>query len=336
MNPFYPRVSAAVLVAVVLSAGAHAADLKGVTLGTWISGPKITPADLVGKVVIFEYWGINCPPCLANIPHISELAALAEPDRLLVVANQCQGPGSTAAVWTEKQGTGKPVVVDGGDLPGRNVSGIPRIFVFDHTGKQVFDGRPGDVDDAMITKLLDAAPGPLVAKGEYVACRAEVAALSAPSGNVASVLKTLRGKRDKGKDPAPAEAARLLDGVQSYLDKKLAAITAARSDDPVNAADVLTRTLARIKGDDLAKPFEALQAELKADKAFQAELAAATKLTLIADAVAHAGLDQVGLTASRKNDALAAVQAIDRLIKTYPDTKAAKAAVALRAKIGGG
>lgn len=179
---------------------------RGVSLGSWVSGPKVQVDDLAGRVVIFEYWGVNCPPCLANIPHISDLAALADADRLLVIANHCQGPGQTAAVWKECKGTDKPAVIEGGNLPGSNLSGIPHIFVFDHTGAQVFDGRPGQVDAAMITKLLDAAPGPMLAAGHFKLCKAEIAALSAKSGNVAASLKSLRGKTEKGKDDVKAEA----------------------------------------------------------------------------------------------------------------------------------
>jgi thiol-disulfide isomerase/thioredoxin len=313
--------------------GLHAADLKGVNLGTWISGPKVSSADLAGKVVIFEYWGVNCPPCRANIPHISELAALADPDRLAVIANHCQGPGRTAEVWKECRGTDKPSVVDGGDLPGSNVSSIPRIFVFDHNGTQVFDGSPGEVDDAMITKLLDAAPGPLVPKGDYHLCKAEIAALSAKSGNVAATLKSLRGKSEKGKDDVKAEAASLLEGVQMYLDKKMAAIVAARTTDPVLAATILNKVLGQVKGDDLGKPFEALLAELKADKAFQAELAAAEKLAAIQAAISKAGLDQGDIPSGKKKDAVAAVQALDSLIKAYAETKAAITAKSIRAKL---
>jgi thiol-disulfide isomerase/thioredoxin len=83
------------LAALSLGIAAQAAELKGVDLGTHLSGPRLTAADLSGKVVIFEYWGVNCPPCVANIPHVSELAAVASPEVLAVIANHCQGPGRT-------------------------------------------------------------------------------------------------------------------------------------------------------------------------------------------------------------------------------------------------
>ncbi len=331
-NPI-PVLCSVILLAWCTVSGAQAAELKGVNLGTWVSGPKVAANDLAGKVVIFEYWGVNCPPCRANIPHISELAALADPDRLVVIANHCQGPGKTAAVWSECKGTDKPSVVEGGELVGSNVNSIPRIFVFDHTGAQVFDGRPGEVNDAMIAKLLDAAPGPMVSKGDFKLCKSEIAALTAKTGNVAGSLKSLRSKSEKGKDDVKAEANALLQGVTAYLDKKMATIVAARAENPVLAATTLSKVLAQIKGDETAKPFEALHADLKADKAFQNELTAADKFSAIQAAVSKAGLEQDDLPAAKKGDLANAVQAIDAFLKAYPTTKAAGLAQSLKSKL---
>lgn len=313
-------------------AGLGAAELKGVNLGTHVSGPKVTLDDLGGKVVIFEYWGVNCPPCRANIPHISELAALADPEQLVVLANHCQGPGRTAAVWKECGGTDKPTVIEAGDLPGSNVTGIPRIFVFDHTGKQVFDGSPGQVDDAMIKKLLDAAPGPLVKAGSYKACAGEAAALKNSDRPVGSVLKALRTKAEKGKPEAQLEAQQLLEGVKSYADRQYAGITADRSTDPVSAWLRVQRLALVLKGDEWGKPFEDLVKELKADKPFMDELKAADGLAAIKAQATKIGLDRGQLPPSRKNEAQAIGQAIDQLGKKYPGTRAAKEAEALKAE----
>jgi len=32
---------------------------------------KIKQTDLIGKVVIINFWGINCPPCIAEIPKLN-------------------------------------------------------------------------------------------------------------------------------------------------------------------------------------------------------------------------------------------------------------------------
>jgi hypothetical protein len=55
------KVFAAALVGLALTGFARAADptLSGVRLGPPISGPKVDMADLKGKVVFLEMWGIH-------------------------------------------------------------------------------------------------------------------------------------------------------------------------------------------------------------------------------------------------------------------------------------
>ena len=72
---------AGTLAAVTAPAYIHAAETgKGVKVtypafddSKYIHGPKITASSLKGKVVFFEYWGINCPPCIDSMPHLQEL-----------------------------------------------------------------------------------------------------------------------------------------------------------------------------------------------------------------------------------------------------------------------
>lgn len=48
-----------VLAATLGAAAPHAAaaKLSDLTLGTQVFGPKITKADLVGRIVVYEFWG---------------------------------------------------------------------------------------------------------------------------------------------------------------------------------------------------------------------------------------------------------------------------------------
>ena len=328
MRPLYLL---SLLVLATVSAQA-AVDLKGVNLGQHVSGPKIANSDLAGKVVVFEYWGVNCPPCRANIPHISELAAIADPDQLIVLANHCQSPGTTLKVWQECKGTDKPTVIEGGDLPGSNVSGIPHIFVFDHTGKLTFDGGPHDVTNAMITKLLDAAPGPLVKGGPFKACASEAAALKSADRSVVSVLKALRTKagNEKAKVEVQSEAKTLLESVKAYLDKQLAGITTDKTEDPLSAARRLNRIILLVKGDEWGKPFEEIAAQIKTDKAFQGEVRAAEALEMLKAQAAKIGLGS-DPQALKRTEAASIAQTLEQLIKQFGTTKAGKEAVTLKA-----
>ncbi len=54
------RTSFGVLAALFLVPVARAGDespVRGADLGTHVAGPAVTPEDLKGKVVFFEYWG---------------------------------------------------------------------------------------------------------------------------------------------------------------------------------------------------------------------------------------------------------------------------------------
>ena len=67
MNAFPAFILSGIIAAMAVPASAQAAESK-VTYpafndGSHIHGPKLKASDLKGKVVFFEYWGINCPPC---------------------------------------------------------------------------------------------------------------------------------------------------------------------------------------------------------------------------------------------------------------------------------
>jgi len=316
----------------------HAGDagsvsLKQASLGTYLSGPKLKSADLAGRIVLFEYWGINCGPCIANIPHVSELAALADPERLVVIANQCQEPGKTMSVWKSSGGTNRPTVIDGGELPGSNVNGIPRCFLFDHTGKLVYDGHPGMVTVAQIKTLLAAAPGPLVKPGTYKTCASEANALTRSDQSIRSTLSSLRSKAAKGAPDTQAEATALLAGVKDYLDQQWQMIETNRTADPILATTILQRCLTLVRGDDgFGQPFEALFKELKQDKTFQNELSAALILDQVKTVADKINLDENRDAALKRSEFQQVLEGLRTLLRKHPTTKAGQEAERLRTK----
>ena len=148
MNAKY-RWLAAVVVMVSATMALAEATLDGVRLGEYATGPKVSVSDLKGRVVLFEYWGVNCGPCLANIPHVTQLQKKYPRDRFIVIANHCQG-GSAAnagAVWVAHAHDDIVSVINHGNLPGNGVRGIPYCFLFDATGKLVYKGSPASGHD---------------------------------------------------------------------------------------------------------------------------------------------------------------------------------------------
>jgi thiol-disulfide isomerase/thioredoxin len=325
------------LLATCLSA---AATMDGVNLGTHISGPKVTVEELKGKVVLFEYWGVNCPPCRSSIPHLSSWQKQFDRETFVIIANHCQGgtADNTRKVWAQSGGTDAVTVIDNGELAGSNVSGIPRCFLFDHNGKLVFDGSPFQVEDAL-KKAVEASPGALVAGYEWKKLRKEAAMVGKRQG-MAATLKAVRKHAEGADESAKVEATELLDRVTAWCTRQEQAMSAARADDPAEAFRIANATAAALKGDPAAAPFDAAVKEMKADKAVMDAVKAGDLLTKVKALADQYGLpaDPEGWLARASNKGKAQEIAGGlRAVAKFTGTKAASEAAELAKtwKLGG-
>jgi hypothetical protein len=64
-----------------VAAGADAGiTAAGIQLGGHVAGPMLTPASLAHRVVLLEFWGVNCPPCIRSMPLLEEADGLRDSD----------------------------------------------------------------------------------------------------------------------------------------------------------------------------------------------------------------------------------------------------------------
>jgi thiol-disulfide isomerase/thioredoxin len=316
----------AVLLALVAFATQASAEatLKGVDLGRHVLGPKAATGDLQGKVVLFEYWGVHCPPCCASIPHLAEFQKKYGRDNFVIIANHCQGDGdeAVASMWSGRGGGTEVTVVNDGRLPGSNVSGIPRCFLFDHEGKLVFDGSPFDVEEKLKTAMA-ASPGALVVGHDFAKLGKQAAAIGAMKGNLAGTIKAIRTAAAGPDADAKGDADFLLERLSTYAVGRLDSIRGSRTDDPAGAMEALSRAVSLFKGDELGKPFEDLVKELKADKAFQTELKAAGALAAVQAQAAKIGLGSDPSAKNRKQAVAEILANLQTLQKQFAGTCAA-------------
>ena len=140
--------------------------LDGVSLGTHVLGPKLEADDLRGKVVVFEYWGDQCPPCIASIPSIVKLRSQYNTDELAIVANQVwtEKAEQTKKAWKLGGGDDSVTVINHGGLKGvAPEQSVPNAYVLDHTGKKIWEGNPhpragGKQMKKVIKKAVAAMP----------------------------------------------------------------------------------------------------------------------------------------------------------------------------------
>lgn len=203
---------------------------RGLSEGEWYAGPKITEADLVGKVVLVDEWGFACPPCRALLPRMQEIwkAFKSKPFVLLGSHRQGRKPDEVASLVAEN-GLTYPIYEGAGLSSGEpsNGGGIPFLYVVNHRGKVVYSGRSErEATEALVTAIGEVGRAPdLLAGVRLVRYRAMKSQLVFGKP-IASSVKKLRSDvkyLEKGKSPVQQDQCREARAI-------LAAIDAARQD----------------------------------------------------------------------------------------------------------
>jgi thiol-disulfide isomerase/thioredoxin len=119
----------------------------------WVSA---TP-DVAGKWVLVDFWATWCGPCRASIPHLNTLQDKFK-DKLVVI-------GLSSETEEEVKKMEQPVIrySVGVDPRGRTsqaleVTGIPHAILIDPSGIVRFEGMPGYLDEAGLTRLMAKYP----------------------------------------------------------------------------------------------------------------------------------------------------------------------------------
>lgn len=116
-----------------------AAEWQGLSADNWYSGRKLTPLDLMGKVVLVDMWGVDCGPCRALLPKMEEIWQTFKSKPFVLIGSHRQGrqPGKVAEL-VEKCGLTYPIYDNVHLAGGPTSGGIPFLYVVDARGKVVF------------------------------------------------------------------------------------------------------------------------------------------------------------------------------------------------------
>jgi thiol-disulfide isomerase/thioredoxin len=133
---------------------------------TQINGEAVKSFEK-GKLYIFECWATWCPPCVASIPHLTELNKKMGPKGVVITGvNVWDGEKNADAAkkvkdFVKAQGDKMSYAVAiGGEkfvrdwLEAAKVNGIPHAFVINGDGIIVWMGHPMQLDEKMLGDLL--------------------------------------------------------------------------------------------------------------------------------------------------------------------------------------
>jgi len=108
-------------------------------IGEWV-GPSLSLESLRGRVVLLDFWGPRCKPCIAAFPKVQELHEKFNEMGLTVIA-VCGAGGDVEKVsgFMKDRDYSFAAAIDGGKTV-RNyaVSGIPCYYLIDKQGRLVW------------------------------------------------------------------------------------------------------------------------------------------------------------------------------------------------------
>lgn len=142
---------------VSLSLAASAAQWVNLDADHHYSGPSLTEADLQGKVVMVDNWGVHCPPCRASLPRIQEIWNSFKSKPFVLVGSHCQGksPEKVAELVAANKIT-YPMYERFGMAGAPSFNAIPFIYVVNHRGRVVYSGHSDrEATEALVTAIAD-------------------------------------------------------------------------------------------------------------------------------------------------------------------------------------
>lgn len=162
----------------------------------WVKGAPVKAFE-PGKTYVVEFWATWCGPCIASMPHLSEIQHKNK-DKVTIIGMTSEDTrGNSLAkveemVTAKADGMGYTVAWDNGRttneayMKAADRNGIPCSFVIDGTGTLAWIGHPMFLDipiDLMVAGKWDAKTGPeTVAKAEKALNDVSMKARSDPKG----------------------------------------------------------------------------------------------------------------------------------------------------------
>ena len=210
--------------------------LKEIESAQLIHGSKLTAKSLKGKVILFKYWGLNCPPCIAGLPHMQSLQEkYAKTGKLAVIGSHVQGYDKKRIdALLKAKGVSFPVFQQLRLSEAPCGRGIPHKVLIDHQGKVIASGHIPDLDKKvkeLVARVPAANPSSVMYDSvEIKHLKREVKYLQL-GRPVKNTLTAFERKASTGGE-AGAEAGAVVAAVKAWGDKEYQEAVNLKSEAP--------------------------------------------------------------------------------------------------------
>jgi len=248
--------------------------IGGLRLGDQLAGPAVSVQALAHRVVVLEFWGVHCPPCIRSMPALEQLHREHAAAGLTVIgAHAQQASAEEIREVVEQLGVTFPIVESASVDGGMDFSGIPHCMVFDHTGACIYRGHPNRAHDVIVAAVRSSPAA--VLEGRALVKLAPLAHQLRDEASFGGVLRRAQGQAASKDREVADEAAYLVGKLEAHGRRLLDAAEAAKTEDPLRAVHFVQRCAAAYRGTPLGREAANLAAAWKKDEAFQDGLEAA-------------------------------------------------------------
>ena len=259
--------------------GAEGDDAAGITtagirLGNLVSGPNRSPESLAHRVVVLEFWGVNCPPCIKSMPTLESLHRQLGPAGLTVIGAHAQDatPAEIKEV-VDELGVTFTIVENANVAGAMDFTGIPHCMVFDHTGSCIYRGHPARAHDLIVAAVRSSPAA--VLEGRELKRLGAVSRQLRDESAFAAVLKKAESLARSTDPETASEAAYVAEKLKAYGQRLLDGARDAEAENPLRAVSLAQRCVAAYRGTDTGTQAAALLREWKQDRRFQDSIKAA-------------------------------------------------------------
>jgi len=106
---------------------------------TDINGNKINTKSLAGKIIVLNFWFINCPPCRMEMPELSKLSTTFKSDSSIVFLAIALDKKYDIEQFLDGSGFGYTIIDNGKFITDQyRINSYPTNVIVDQNGKVYF------------------------------------------------------------------------------------------------------------------------------------------------------------------------------------------------------
>jgi thiol-disulfide isomerase/thioredoxin len=234
-----------------------------------IWGKAVGSASLRGKVVFFEYWGTQCPPCRASFPHLKAMQAkFGKSGKFQLIASHVQNITEGTATFVKQQRPNFPIYQQLNPESAPCGRGIPSAYLFDHEGKIIGQGHPARLYGlvaAAVAKAPGGAPTSVMLGDFWPEHCGTYVRLLQPGRAILGSMTALERVAESGGERA-AEAKQIMELVNGWIARQIETAEKAADSEPSKALMILEELSRTVAGMAAEEKVRALLGPLEGDQ----------------------------------------------------------------------